>query len=543
MNHPLTSFAEILNWLYRNKTGTVPVFVIVMLFISAACSVQRQPGKAVNQDEKISITLLQLNDVYEISPLDSGRVGGLARLATLRKSLLKDNPNTFTLLAGDFISPSAIATLQYDDLRMAGRQMVQVLNATGIDLVTFGNHEFDWNQFELQKCIDLSTFNWISANVKPLMASGRLVKRHNGRKEAIPSVYIKQFTDADGTTARIGFIGVTLETGAGKKYIEYEDYLLAAGEAMKELQGNCDFIIALTHLSIAQDIELAKRFPGLKMILGGHEHVNSDTTIGTVRILKADANAKTVYQHFLDYNATTHRLDIQSKLEYVTDKISNDAAVQAIVDDWNSKATELLTKQKKTQPCEVIARLPQTFDGTESSVRSRPTKLTLAIAESMMKFATDSGLSVDCALYNSGSIRLDDSLKGTITYYDLFRTLPYPTTIRVDTVKGSVLMRLLDIGSSKPGEGYFLQHDAGVNKSAGRWRIGESIIDENRFYNVVMNTYLSEGNQDMMQFMESDNKRRGKKTADLLAVLKDYLKLKYPAGAVAGGRNRIIPCY
>ena len=529
MNHPSSFFAAI-------------IFIIGMLFMNAACRVQRQPVKTGTQDENIRITLLQINDVYEISPLDEGRVGGLARVATVRKSLLKDNPNTFTLLAGDFISPSAIATLQYDDLRLAGRQMVQVLNATGIDLVTFGNHEFDWNQFELQKCIDMSAFNWISANVKPLMASGRLVKRSNGKKEPIPSVYIKQFTDADGTTARIGFVGVTLETGAGKKYIEYEDYLAAAGEAMKELQGNCDFIIALTHLSIAQDIELAKRFPSLKMILGGHEHVNSDTTIGTVRILKADANVKTVYQHFLEYNTNTRSLAIQSKLEDVTDKIVNDPAVQVIVDEWNSKATELLTRQKKTAPCEVIARLPQAFDGTENSVRSRPTKLTLAIAESMMKFATDSGLAVDCALYNSGSIRLDDSLKGTITYYDLFRTLPYPTTIRVDTLKGSVITRLLTIGSSKPGEGYFLQYDAGITKDAGKWKIGKDIIDENRFYHVVMNTYLSEGNQDMMQFMESDNKGRVKKTADLLMVLKDYMKLKYPPGAVAQ-KNTIIPCY
>lgn len=515
--------------------------LIIIVVVTAACGVQRQP--ASKNGGTVKVTLLQINDVYEISPLDFGRVGGLARVATLRKSLLKDNPNTYTVLAGDFISPSAIATLQYGDQRMAGLQMVQVLNATGIDLVTFGNHEFDWNQPELQKCIDSSEFNWISANVKPLLASGSLVKRRTAKKEPIPSFYIKQFTGANGTSVKIGFVGVTLETGAGKRYIEYEDYLAATGEALKELEGKCDFVIGLTHLSIDQDIELAKRFPSLKMILGGHEHVNSDTTIGTVRILKADANVKTVYQHFLEYNTNTKNFTVNSKLQDITPQIANDPAVQAVVDSWNSRATMLLTQQKKTQPCEVIAQLPETFDGTEKSVRSRPTKLTLAIAESMMKFATDSGVAVDCALYNSGSIRLDDSLKSTITFYDLFRALPYPTTIRVDTLKGSVIIRLLEIGSRDPGQGYFLQHDAGITKDGARWKINNSFIDENRSYNVVMNTYLSEGNQDQMQFLGTENKRRGRKTADLLIVLKDYLRMKYPITTQPVQRNRMIPCY
>ena len=48
-----------------------------------------------------TVTILHFNDVYEITPVEGGRSGGLARVATLRRRLLAENPNTFTLLAGD----------------------------------------------------------------------------------------------------------------------------------------------------------------------------------------------------------------------------------------------------------------------------------------------------------------------------------------------------------------------------------------------------------------------------------------------------------
>ena len=55
---------------------------------------------------KVRVTLLQLNDVYQISPVDKGKNAGLARVATLRKKVIAESPNTLFLLAGDTISPS-----------------------------------------------------------------------------------------------------------------------------------------------------------------------------------------------------------------------------------------------------------------------------------------------------------------------------------------------------------------------------------------------------------------------------------------------------
>jgi 2',3'-cyclic-nucleotide 2'-phosphodiesterase (5'-nucleotidase family) len=525
------------NLLNKHSVGLI---LLVLPLLSIAQATKKRDNR------KINITLLQINDVYEISPLDSGRSGGLARVATIRKQLQKQNPNTYTLLAGDFISPSAIGTLRYDDKnRISGRQMVSVLNATGVDLVTFGNHEFDNSVEDLQRCIDSSKFQWLSANVKPLYASGHFIKDFRGKREPIPEVYIKKFTDADGTTVSVGFIGLTLETKAGEKYVFYEDYIKRAGKAIDSLKKKkCNIIIALTHLSQSQDSTLAQHYPQLSMIIGGHEHVAWDSTVNGVLIVKADANVKTVYKHFLTHDKYRGVTFIRSELQKITDSIPDDPETKRIVDRWNSKASELVEKQVKSPPCTIVAQLHQTFDGTEASVRTKPTLLTMAIGKAMLKAIPDSLGRAHFALYNSGSVRIDDSLKGAVKIYDLFRVLPFNGNLRVDTLTGSVILRLLDTSVNNPKDGCFLQTDGSIQYDdiAKRWTLaGKPINPADTFY-VAISDYLADGLQQKMEFMGTENKRKGKVITDLMTALINYFKTEYPARESGNGKD-IIPCY
>src|SRR6185295_821421 len=83
--------------------------VLVAVLWLAACAAPLRPvGIAAPE---VRITLLQVNDVYVMEPVDEGRRGGLARLATLVKRIRRDNPATLMALAGDLISPSAVSTL------------------------------------------------------------------------------------------------------------------------------------------------------------------------------------------------------------------------------------------------------------------------------------------------------------------------------------------------------------------------------------------------------------------------------------------------
>ena len=113
---------------------------------------------------KTYFNILQINDVYEIAPIQGGKFGGMARVETVRQNLLKEDKNTMTVLAGDFLNPSLIGTMKVDGERVRGKQMVEVMNAMDFDVVAFGNHEFDLSYTSLQDRLNESKFDWISAN-------------------------------------------------------------------------------------------------------------------------------------------------------------------------------------------------------------------------------------------------------------------------------------------------------------------------------------------------------------------------------------------
>ncbi len=52
------------------------------------------PSTGASAARQVALTILQLNDIYELTPVSGGKEGGLARVATLRKELLAENPNT-----------------------------------------------------------------------------------------------------------------------------------------------------------------------------------------------------------------------------------------------------------------------------------------------------------------------------------------------------------------------------------------------------------------------------------------------------------------
>ncbi|MBK6635707.1 MAG: hypothetical protein IPG38_16720 [Chitinophagaceae bacterium] len=128
-----------------------------------ACS-STKPVAAGSDDGMIEITFIQVNDVYEIAPLDGGKSGGMARVATFKKEALLKNPNTYLVMAGDFLSPSVYSSLRHEGNRIRGKQMVEAMNTAGFDLAIFGNHEFDIPAADLQSRINESTFKWISSN-------------------------------------------------------------------------------------------------------------------------------------------------------------------------------------------------------------------------------------------------------------------------------------------------------------------------------------------------------------------------------------------
>jgi 2',3'-cyclic-nucleotide 2'-phosphodiesterase (5'-nucleotidase family) len=91
-----------------NKINNVTSIVHTHRKLSPFLDEIGSPPKLNNPHTYVQWTVLQMNDVYELIPLAGGKKGGLARVATIRRLLLEENPNTITILSGDVVSPSAL---------------------------------------------------------------------------------------------------------------------------------------------------------------------------------------------------------------------------------------------------------------------------------------------------------------------------------------------------------------------------------------------------------------------------------------------------
>ncbi|MBI5914782.1 MAG: 5'-nucleotidase C-terminal domain-containing protein, partial [Bacteroidetes bacterium] len=389
--------------------------------------------------QPVSFTILQMNDVYEIAPLEKGKVGGMARVATLRNGLLAENYNLLTVLAGDFVSPSLLGTMKYEGKSIKGRQMVEVMNAVGVNLVAFGNHEFDIKEAELQERMNESYFEWLGTNV--LHQKGNKIepfyKESYGYKYFVPETYVWEIDDYNsGKTVKIGFYSATISDNQ-QPWVYYEDPYQEATKAYLELVQSCNILVGLTHLELAQDMKLAATLPKTTLIMGGHEHENSLDSVGNVVIAKADANAKSVWAHRFTYYPDTKQVTLNSELVPITDEIEPDYYVDSLVQQWQGVMNQQIS-QVVDNPAEAIYHPKTPLDGREKSVRNFQTNLGGLIAAGMAAAAKKP---VDAAFFNGGSIRLDDQLSGDITAVDVFRALPFGGAVYEVELKGALLKR------------------------------------------------------------------------------------------------------
>ncbi|MDX1438683.1 MAG: metallophosphoesterase, partial [Rubricoccaceae bacterium] len=285
----------------------------------------------------VSFTILQMNDVYEITPVEGGKTGGLARVATIRNWLLEETPNVYTVIAGDFFSPSALGTARVDGERLRGKQMVAVLNALGLDLATFGNHEFDLDEGDFLMRMEEGDYTWVSSNVTD---SG------GGMFPKTETAHFVTFSNEYGDEILVGFVGVTLASNP-KDYVLYQEPMQAIENTMEYVEPNADVVIGLTHLALEDDMRLAAEFPEIDVILGGHEHENVEVYRGSdfTPVLKADANARSVYIHRFTYDTLTDELSLSSELIPVTDAIPDDPEVADVVQEWVDIAFEGFIEQ------------------------------------------------------------------------------------------------------------------------------------------------------------------------------------------------------
>ena len=494
------------------KSLSVAISLGLIVSVFAGCSAK--------EDNRIQVTLIQINDVYEIEAVSGGKLGGLARVAYVRKQLLKENPNTFTVMAGDFFSPSALGTAVVDGKRLDGKQMVAVLNAMGLDYAAFGNHEFDIKKDPFYSRLNESEFKWIACNVfdkEGNLFPGTLTNE------------LLSFSNHHGSVFTLGLTGITMDEN-DPEYVSFSDPVSSIKAEIELMQDHADAIIAITHFDFVDDQSIAEKVPEIDLIIGGHDHENILLYRGKnfTPIAKADANAKSIFIHRLSWDPDSRSLAIDSSLMRIDETIPEDPETAGVIKKWVNRGFEGF-KANGFQPNEIFAQTTENLDGREASIRYQTTNLTRLIGDSIRAEVPNA----DLGIFNSGSIRLDDKLSaGPISQYDVLRVLPFPGKVLSMSVKGSQLMKMLDRGLQEQGNGSFLQTSSNVSKTQDGWSFSNQPLNPDQYYTVAVNDFLANGRERVYEYFDIKKPSSELKLLEThrdvrLAVINE-LKKRYP---------------
>ena len=460
------------------------------------------------QDSNVTVTILHVNDVYQFMPVDGGKRGGLARLITLKKEALKENPNVIFTLGGDTLSPS-VETRTYK-----GAQMIDAWNAVGLDYSVFGNHEFDIKKAELLERIKESKFTWLGANV---------IDTKTGKIFAdTPPFVIREFNGV-----KVGIIGLLLpetkETSSMDESLTVTDYCLTANLIVSRLRKveKVDAVVGLTHLFMAQDKKLAG-CADFDLILGGHEHTLLQSSAYGTPIFKMTADARELGKFNLNFDKQTKKLiSIDWEIIPVTDEVADAPEFASVFNKYKDLLEQL---------AEEVGKTAVELDALSLSNRTKETNIGNFIADSYRN-----AVGADIGFVNGGSIRADLTYNpGVLTKRDVLSILPFNNPVVKVEVTGKLLKEILEHGVARSGgednepgrfpqiSGMSFRYDP--KKSVGNRvveiKVGGKPVEENKTYTLATSDFLvSRGGDGYTMFKDTkvlSNAETAPKDSDLL---------------------------
>lgn len=212
------------------------------------------------------VQILHTNDTHSFFSNSTHKKdqGGSPRLKSLidfyKAQMADKGINTLVMDAGDFTE----GNMYY--MADKGRKSFQVQNEIGYDFVTLGNHDYLMGTKELDQILgemDLK-FSFLAANISV--------------SDQYPNIQqkIKPFQEIEMDGMKIAILGLTTNEifykwrlYGGKIANPYK--VAQSYESLLKKRKN-DFIIALTHIGVINDIKLAERTRNIDLIVGGHSH-------------------------------------------------------------------------------------------------------------------------------------------------------------------------------------------------------------------------------------------------------------------------------
>ncbi len=397
---------------------------------------------------------------------------GYAGLAAYKKALAETYNYVALVDAGDAIQGDTIGTLS------KGEYIVDIMNEVGYDVVTPGNHEFDYgmDQF-LNVIVPKMKATYVSANFmkddKPVFDTYKMMTF--GEKKvafvgiSTPETLVKStptyFQDKFGN-----YIYDFCNDSTGDKL--YKAVQTAVDAAKK---AGADYVVAVAHLGDDEasapwtSMDVIKNTKGIDVLMDGHAHSTVVKSVKnkdgkSIKMVATGTKLENIGKIVIAENGTI-------TAEYVGADVAKDkdADITKFVDSIKAKYKELENKVvAKTDVDLIIA------DQNENRlIRSQETNLGDLCAD-----AYKNVLGADIAFVNGGGIRTSIA-KGNITYGQIIAVHPFGNMACVVEATGQQILDALEFGSRNVGKGEnggFLQV-AGLTYNINTYL--ESTVEEN----------------------------------------------------------------
>ena len=407
------------------------LLALVMALAVAAPALAEYPAKtveAVEGDYTGKTIILHTNDVH-------GALDGYAYIPTLRDAFKALGASDVIVVdAGDFSQGTTYVSTN------KGQAAIDMMNAAGYDIVTLGNHEFDFGYAQLMDNLTSAAFTAISANV--LLEDGSSI---------LPAYAVKE--TAGGL--KIAFVGLETPETATKvnpgliqeiHFTTFDDLYACAQAAITEAKAEADLVIGLWHLGVDvesslngyRSMDVLEKVEGVDFVIDGHSHTvmtagengepiqSTGTQFANIGVIVIDNETKAIVDNFL----------------VPTESLEKDEAVQAvaqgIIEDVDAKYGA------------VFATSEVELNGAKApGNRTEETNLGDLITDAMVwSVVKEGGIeqvepNQVVGITNGGGIRATIAV-GDVTMKDINTVLPFGNTVAVIYVTGAELLEALE---------------------------------------------------------------------------------------------------
>ena len=370
--------------------------------------------------------ILHTNDVH-------GAVEGYAYIAQLKADYEAKGAEVILVDAGDFSQGTTYVS------STKGADAVTMMNAAGYDVVTLGNHEFDYGYAQLKENMSKAKFKVVCADVF--------------NEDGTP-IFDASYTYTTKSGVKVGFFGMeTPETQTkanptkikGLTFATNDAFTKAAADQVAALK-DADVVICLAHLGIDAEsapyrsTDLYATVKGIDFIIDGHSHTvmikgekgepiqSTGTKFANIGVIVIDNASK--------------KIESNSLFE-IKEDTAKDAAVAAaaktIVDRIDKEYGVVFAKS------EVTLNGAKAPNGNRDSETNNGDLITDAMLWKVMQ--NKEGLTVDAdhvvAITNGGGIRA--AIKpGDVTKNDIKTVLPFGNTVVTIYITGEELLEALE---------------------------------------------------------------------------------------------------